>query len=938
MSTDREICFSDLTRAVETRDPQLADLVVRYLELPDPPENAPEEPPTSEEGAPGSAPQAPPLPGDAWTLQRLRGATSATALQHKTGSEKKAARREAWDALLAAPHPPPRLRLGALFVELYESGEESARDALREVFRRGRLGLGIWQAFKRIYKLAEERHDLATFGLLAWRLDAMSSTPTAAGEIGGGTLLYMRRRAWRYLRHLGQATPALFPQFACEVLRHYPRGHRFSGSWIANQIWAHKDLIRATGAWMDRPGDLKKRAFDDAWKQSADPLLSLLEDAQNDVVCDFAIRCLRQDFPETLRSVDPRWLARLGRKPLASVHDFIVKTLSESPEFHQSKLRGLGLHETVLALLLSESAGARKYAVEYAQSHAGDMPVEELVRLVFEGAKEAKDFAAARLAARGARELGLPALCRLLGVGETAEMARTKITEGFTPADLDAALFVTLAAGNQTQNKFVVDFFNAAKRAIPAGHYRALLEDKRCNWNLRRWALGELAKRSGSEIGVDWIKTTLMDPQLGSTIADWLRKGMLKGDELDVEWVKGLVMRPALRPLAIELLGNRALVAPNRVGLAWLLAMARQPDDALSKFAQRYLLEHFTPEDFAQELGRSDPEAGIERLWTLASGAKEPEQVRGFAATYLQLHHPELGPTQPEARSLGIKPRLPRESYTLARVRPLFADARADVRRLAAAIGRRELLRWQEPALLYELADSAHREPRGLAAAALLAIGQPEADPATTPPAGWLDAGRVFALAESPVKATREVALTLIRRHYATLGSPVRLAWLMESPEREVRLFAVRLLWEKHRPRETPATWTPPRGQAIAVAPDRFDSAAALQGFLRGVLFGLPPGRLERREGSGDALPDRPLAASVAKRRLVGVVSELALEDAEFARVAVPVLEEFTRSRAKGEWQGCVAALAKLRRAHPRLPIALPPGRIGEARDTTRTL
>jgi hypothetical protein len=56
------------------------------------------------------------------------------------------------------------------------------------------------------------------------------------------------------------------------------------------------------------------------------------------------------------------------------------------------------------------------------------------------------------------------------------------------------------------------------------------------------------------------------------------------------------------------------------------------------------------------------------------------------------------------------------------------------------------------------------------------------------------------------------------------------------------------------------------------------------------------------------------------------VVSGLSLEEIEFARLAVPVLEEFTRSRAKGEWQGCVAALARIRRAFPGLPIALPPG------------
>jgi hypothetical protein len=129
MSTDREICFSDITRAVENRDPQLADLVVRYLELPDPPENQPEEPAELSDAAPGDPPAAPSLPSDAWTIQRLRGALSNPSLQQKTASERKAVRREAWDGLMAAPHPPPRLRLGALLCELYESGEESSRAA-----------------------------------------------------------------------------------------------------------------------------------------------------------------------------------------------------------------------------------------------------------------------------------------------------------------------------------------------------------------------------------------------------------------------------------------------------------------------------------------------------------------------------------------------------------------------------------------------------------------------------------------------------------------------------------------------------------------------------------------------------------------------------------------------------------------------------------------
>ena len=63
----------------------------------------------------------------------------------------------------------------------------------------------------------------------------------------------------------------------------------------------------------------------------------------------------------------------------------------------------------------------------------------------------------------------------------------------------------------------------------------------------------------------------------------------------------------------------------------------------------------------------------------------------------------------------------------------------------------------------------------------------------------------------------------------------------------------------------------------------------------------------------------------MAKHRLIGVVRDMALEQVDFAAVVIPVLEAFSASQAKGEWQGCVAALARIRAAHPQLAItALP--------------
>lgn len=951
---EREVLYSDLLRAREAQDPRFASLVTEYLSQPDPPENAPEERDTAARDDGGADPfqdteagsgepeldsaaddsgdsdddldddgsdgddvgddDEPALSGDAWTLSRLRSALAPYHMQGKNAAEKQALRRETWDALLAAPHPPPRLRLGKLLVELYEQGDEWSRAMLMSIIGESRIGWGIWQGIKLIYKVVEERHDPELFGILAWRFDAMYRTETFSNEISGATFSYMRRRAWRYLRQLGQTVPEIYPHFAAQVLRHYPTGFRFSGCWIANQIWAHKDLVGARGAWQSGPPDkLDRRAFDDAWKLSPEPLLRLLEDAHSDEVCQFAIRGLRADFPDVLREVDPRWLGRIGKKPLAAVHELVVQVLSESPELHQSKLAGLGLHDMVIGLLRSTSKKAVAYAIQYAKAHAPAIPVGELIEIAEQGDKEVCELVRSRLAPRTPAELGIGPLVRMLAVDALAKLASEKLMEGFAPEHLTAELYVALAGGERAQQKFVEDFYKKHSRKVPAAFLIARLEDPNVYYWQKSRILDEIGKRKAEDIGVEWIKNALLDRTFGDSVAEWLRRGILKGKNLDVEWVKGLVMRPSTRALAIELLGNRKLVSPQDIGMGWLLAMARQADEMLSGFAQRYLLEHFEPDDFALDAGSTDAEAGIARVWSLLD-PKQPEPVRRFAATYLRVHHPEAGPASEEARQLGIKPKLPRKSYTLARMRPLFDDASAEVRRMARALGRFELVRWDERGLLYELAAGRYREARSLAAEVLVQVGEPEADPKLVPPAAWLVPPAVFALAESPIKATREIALTLIRRHYDLLGGPHKLGWLMESPDREVRLFAVRLLWEKHRPQSNPK----------APANGRFDSVVALQHFMRTVLFGLPPGRMERREGSGDALPDRPLSASIAKRRLVEVVRDMAVEEAGFAAVVTPVLAEFMHSQAKGEWQVCVAALAQIRHAHPGVSSALP--------------
>ncbi|HWU88355.1 MAG TPA: hypothetical protein VN253_13810, partial [Kofleriaceae bacterium] len=635
--------LADVERAIASRDPQLGELLVRYLSQDDPDPGRSELQPGSGGGDPedddddwdddddddddsdddddgdgasadgdggGDGDDSAPVvvPPGAMTIAKLASTVGERGLANKNGTERKLARHDAFAAAEASPFAPPRLRLGTILLALYEQGDPEARAALLHVFVHGKLKWGVWQAAKQLYKLAEVRHDAALFGALGYRFDAMSTTAYVKSEIGAGTLLYLRRRVWRYLRQLGKAVPDAYPAFAVEVLRHYPSTYGAgSPSWVAAHIWGHANLREARGSATFGPpahgvanGD---HAYPAAWKTSPAPLLRLLDAALNDLVCDWAIKLLRAEHALVLRAVEPAWLARLGRRPVASIHAFVVSLLKESPELHQSKLRGLGLHDVVIGFLRSPSQEARAYALEYAAANAPDLPVDELVELLEGGAAEVKKLANARLETMTPARLGIRAVLRLLAAAPA--WAPGKLAEGFAPRDVDAGLFVETAARGVPAHNALIKFWNDARATIPAGHWTALLDDPRFaggNYALRtiiQGAFTELGKRAAREIGIPWIQASLENRQRTDAVARWLDAGMLSGDDLDVEWLKGLVNKPRLRPIALRLLGDRRRVTPARAGLTWLLELARSADAELAQFAQRMLLESFEPGDFA---------------------------------------------------------------------------------------------------------------------------------------------------------------------------------------------------------------------------------------------------------------------------------------------------------------------------------------------------
>lgn len=908
MEQAQTIQLSDLRRLAESGAAELAEAVLSFLRQGDPRPEGPRS-----EGA-----------IDPDRLQALL----QRAYAIRKDDERRLAIAAIWQQFLAQtnPPPPPRFFLPELLVDLYEHGSEPGRAALVEIAKRAPLSYGLWAGLKRIYKLAEARHDAELFGALAARFD-LKVALEGHQEVSSRTLFYLRTRAWRFLRQLGTAVPALYPQFAVQMLIHYPSPTPFDDTWVANHVFRHKSRQYERQRFHGRlPEDLvKHRAFDDAWKRSPDPLMVLLEQCQADPPARFAIQSLRKDFPQVLRNVTPAWLERVARRPLASIHDFVVETLQASPDFHAGKLRGLGLHEMVLGLLLSPSARARTYAIEYARAQAQDLAATRLAELVEGPYDDTRQFAAAMFRARPARELGYPLLGRLLA-SSISEWAAAVLDQGFDRSDLPRRFLIDMLYGHANQRKWASGYLE--KRFQPgeldAGFWREVLDDERAqqpaNNAVVRLVLNALAKFPPSAIGASWLLDAALRPGFG-VIWSWLKKAdALPG--LDLEKVKGLVFDTTWRQHALELLGNPKLARLKDLGLPWLLALARRADPTLNQFASRYLLQHVKPDDFSEG---GDKKAGIDRLFQLALGDKEPEAVRAFAQTYLRVHHPKLGPEQPESSAYQLKPQLPASAYTPERIWPRLRDPRADVRRFAVAITRADLRRWGWQGRVYELGESDAKEVRNIAYDALRGAGEPGADAALALTLEELDPARVFAMTESRIRSTREVAMELISKHYARLGGAERLGWLMASADRTVRLMAVRLLWEKHRPRHLPEGWKPHGSAAVPVEDaGRFKDVEALREFLRTVLFGLPPGRsMEGRDPSG---PQRHVPASVAKQHAVEVAVEMGVEDEAFAKLIAPVLLEFTGSLAKGEWQACLSALVRLQRAHPDLDLGLKRG------------
>jgi hypothetical protein len=421
--------LNDLRLALEAQDPELVSLIETLAAQPD-------EPPKT------------PVRQGALTLDRFLAVTRSRHYRRQPADQQAHYRREQWKALEApdADVPlPDRLRLHEIILALWRDNSVFARTCLLRVIDSVKLTYGPWRALKQIFKEAETRGDTEVYGALAARFDAAHSSGGHA--VSGATLTYLARRAWRFLRRIGVQLPVAYADTAADCLARYTDSTDWNRTWVANHIFYHHEkraynrsrFVFRGGAPKDL---LKSRAFADLWRRSPRPLFALLERARSDKVRQFAAEALKADFRAQLREVEPAWVARLVSAGSGAIDDFVVWILTNVPRFEQGAFRALGLHDAVLRLFDSPSEQGRAYAADYARTHARDLPVPELVRLVDNTSEAVRKLALDLLGSRDPRtEIGLEAWGWLLETTYGHDIAAAALRKHFGAKELTPVWF-----------------------------------------------------------------------------------------------------------------------------------------------------------------------------------------------------------------------------------------------------------------------------------------------------------------------------------------------------------------------------------------------------------------------------------------------------------------------------------------------------------------
>jgi hypothetical protein len=629
------LTLEDIRRAWEARDPELVKLVAAIAAQPD------EEPET-------------PIREGAATFDDFLREIRSWSFKHKPREEQmqyRIAQVTALEAPNAEVPLPARLRLHEIILALWQDDSPHARSFLLKIIATVPLLYGPWRAIKRIFKEAEAKNDTEIFGAIAARLDrALASYQP--GQMNSGTLAYLVRRAWRFLRRTAQTLPACYADFAADVLAAYPEDTPWQSTWIYNHIVYHETKQYTRNRFYSGGGDvLEHRAFADLWQRTPRPLFSLLERAQSDTVRHFAAYALRTDFRAQLREVEPAWVIKLINVGSKSVDEFVIWILNNVPRFEQGAFRTLGLHDAVLRLFDSPADAARAYAADYARTHARDLGIPELIRLANNSHQGVRKLASDLLQERDPRkDVGLEAWGQLLDTDHGHKLAAAILRKHFgaselTPQWFSARLFTESNQAFSFITKLLAEVHPSATLGAPffAGLIDRVYDTETVPaQNVTCFAVGELGRFDLNTLDLDFLRRLFLNPLTRAQAIAWINEGRLKPSTVPCEFFKALAFHPEwdsdpwlskvregpklwmrqlsfseeLADVVLGWLADPRRFTPAEVGFDWLLQLVARSEPRYHDFAVETMTRAFTPADFAPRPGSGASLGGALVLFT----------------------------------------------------------------------------------------------------------------------------------------------------------------------------------------------------------------------------------------------------------------------------------------------------------------------------------
>ena len=612
-----QLTISDIERARDIKDPALIDSIVTLAS-----QRAPE-------------PEVP-IRDEALTFERFIQTISSYEFRQKPDEEQHAYRVEQLRLLEADDAEVPleeRLKLHKIILELWSDSSYYSRIVLIDVIRHVPLRFGPWRALKHIYKAAETNNDYQITGEISARFDTAMDQ-----EFSKATLVYMRRRAWRHLRKLGESLPVCYPEAVIHYLAAYPEGTQWSSTWVANHIFHHQSKKYGISRFQHIPGRsnlLKNRAFADVWKRTPEPLLRLLNMARSEFVRGYACEALKQDFKVILRDVEPRWIVDLAALPIASaaIDGFIIWLLQNSPKLEQHQFRSLGLHKSVLGLLESTESSAKQYALAYVKAHARDLPLELLLDLAGNSDKQISQLVQQLLSERDPRkDIGLDVWGQMLEFDQHYKFTTTILRKHFgrkelTPEWFSERLIAAYGKSQQFSQETLIELYSV--KTLGLDYFRDIAEqldpEKPDADSVSRFVVEHMEQLGVAGLSVEFLQFALLNPLYQWDVIDWIDSDLVKANTLPLDFYQALVFEPDWAPHPViqqyklsdkswgqslrfnesmaesirEWLSDVRRFSPGELGFEWLMKLVNREESEYHDFAVGLMIKAFLPADFA---------------------------------------------------------------------------------------------------------------------------------------------------------------------------------------------------------------------------------------------------------------------------------------------------------------------------------------------------